>query len=512
MFQNLINWIKGGFASMKNDLGVNDLVTIADHPLINVDVSEMARIKADYDLYRAKPADIQVYYPDGHQEKVKGKVVNFLQSATTRFASVLYNQNCSISLDNEEANTFLNAVLSENHFNNDMQRYLSAMLALGGLVIRPYWDADSQKIKIAWVLATNVYPLRSNTSEVSECAISSQTVTGSKSNPTYYTLLEFHRWENSVYSIDYEAYQSANKGIVGARIPLQSVYPQLEEHTEYNNLKSPLFVYMKPAKFNNLDPNSPLGVGFADNSIDTLKALDRTFSELNTEIETAKRMIALPGEYSQIGLDENGNTPVRSLNNNSPIFFYYGEDEASHGVVDLTSDLRIQQFKDTITHLINIFEMQNNVSSGTFSMSEEGQAITATQVVSENSTTYQTRNSYLTNIEIGLKQLVIAIFELAANTITNSGDPLWTGEIPSLKDVNVAFDDGVFEDKQSQTTFWRGQVASELASHVQAIMATQGVSEDAAKKIWAEIQAEQPSMGFPVDNSNGAPDPNSEPE
>ena len=108
--------------------------------------------------------------------------------------------------------------------------------------------------------------------------------------------------------------------------------------------------------------------------------------------------------------------------------------------------------------------------------------------------------------------LVVAIFELAANTITNSGDPLWAGDVPDLKDVNIAFDDGVFEDKESQTTFWRGQVASELATHVQAIMATQGVSQKEAEQIWAAIQAEQPSMGFPVDNSNGAPDPNSEPE
>lgn len=512
MFQNLINWIKGGFSSMKSDLGINDLVTIADHPLINVDVSEMDRIKVDYDLYRAKPEDIQVYYPDGHQEKVHGKVINFLQASTTRFASILYNQNCTVSLDNKDANQFLSDILSENHFNNDMQRYLSAMLALGGLVIRPYWDADSQKIKIAWVLATNIYPLRSNTSEVSECAISSQTATGSKTNPTYYTLLEFHRWNQGVYSVDYEAYQSANKSIVGTRIPLQSVYPELQDHTEYNGLKSPLFVYIKPAKFNNLDPRSPLGVGFADNSVDTLKMLDRTFSEMNTEIELAKRRIALPGEYSQIALDDNGNSPQRSLNNRESIFFYYGDEEGSHGVVDLTSDIRIQQFKDTITHLINLFEMQNNVSSGTFSMNENATAITATQVVSENSTTYQTRNSYLTNLEIGLKQLVVAIFELAANTITNSGDPLWAGDVPDLKDVNIAFDDGVFEDKESQTTFWRGQVASELATHVQAIMATQGVSQKEAEAIWSAIQAEQPSMGFPVDNSNGAPDPNSEPE
>ncbi|MDF4186030.1 hypothetical protein PV940_03145 [Ligilactobacillus salivarius] len=52
-------------------------------------------------------------------------------------------------------------------------------------------------------------------------------------------------------------------------------------------------------------------------------------------------------------------------------------------------------------------------SSGTFSY--DGQGVkTVTEVVSENSTTYQTRSSYLTQVELFLNQLVNAILEVAS--------------------------------------------------------------------------------------------------
>lgn len=130
-------------------------------------------------------------------------------------------------------------------------------------------------------------------------------------------------------------------------------------------------------------------------------------------------------------------------------------------------------------------------------MSPEGDIKTATQVVSENSATYQTRNSYLTNIEYGIKQLIIAILELSQRVTTNAGAQLYTGEIPDKETIAVNFDDGVFVDKAAQTDTWIKLFSAKLATQAQAIAKVQGVTDEEAAKIAAQIKAETPDPPLP---------------
>lgn len=62
---------------------------------------------------------------------------------------------------------------------------------------------------------------------------------------------------------------------------------------------------------------------------------------------------------------------------------------------------------------------------------------TATEVVSENSDTYQMRNSIVSLVEQSIKELVVSICELGALY------DLYSGPIPTLEDVTVSLDDGV---------------------------------------------------------------------
>ncbi|MFT8409890.1 MAG: phage portal protein [Schleiferilactobacillus perolens] len=474
-----------------------DLSQVTDHPLINVDATEYQRITSNLDFYRGVWPDKEWHTADGRPKKRDNNALNFLQSACDRFASLLYNENCTITIDDDDAQSYIDTVLNNNRFNSNFQRYLASMLAMGGLAIRPYWDDTNQQIKLAWIQAPNFYPLRNNTSEVSEAAISSQTAVQKGNTRWYYTLLEIHQWSNGQYVISNQLFRSESKKIVGKQVPLSELYDDLPEQVTYNSLTEPLFVYIKPAKFNNIDVNSPLGVGFADNTRSTLREINDTYDQLGMEIKLGQRRIAISGNMAQWIPDKSGNAPSRpAFDPDDPIYVAVdGGDKFS--LTDLTPALRSPQYQVALATLIKTFEVQNGLSVGTFSLAPDGDVKTATQVVSENSATYQTRNSYLTNIEYGIKQLIIAILELSQQVITSTGATLYTGAIPDKEHIAVNFDDGVFVDKAAQTDTWIKLYAAKLATQEQAIAKVQGVTEEQAAKIAAQIKAETPEPPLP---------------
>ncbi len=67
---------------------------------------------------------------------------------------------------------------------------------------------DGDKIKILWIRADQFYPLRSNTNEVSECAIATKSIQTEGDTNYYYTLLEFHEWQDEKYVISNELYKN----------------------------------------------------------------------------------------------------------------------------------------------------------------------------------------------------------------------------------------------------------------------------------------------------------------
>ena len=81
------------------------------------------------------------------------------------------------------------------------------------------------------------------------------------------------------------------------------------------------------------------------------------------------------------------------------------------GVKDITTPIRTVQYKDAISHLIKEFEVQVGLSVGSMNYADDG-IKTATEIVSNNSMTYQTRSSYLTMVEKVINELIHSILNL----------------------------------------------------------------------------------------------------
>jgi A118 family predicted phage portal protein len=157
---------------------------------------------------------------------------------------------------------------------------------------------------------------------------------------------------------------------------------------------------------------------------------------------------------------------------------------------DITSNIRSEQYIESINKFLTTLELQVGLSTGTFTF--DGRSVkTATQIVSENSMTYRTRNSHISNIEQFIQELIISTCELARETYNVYGVPLYSGNIPTKEDITVNFDDGIFTDKNSELSFWAMAKQAGLAPTEEAIKRVHKLTDDDAADWAKKIKQEQ---------------------
>lgn len=431
------------------------LQSVLEHPKIDGDPKEYQRIQNSLMHYEGNYPKIEVWTSNQRTITRNQSTINMMKKVANQYATVVFNEQCEIEVDGESGE-FVQSVFEHNDFKKNFSKYLEPMFALGGMACRPYVDKRTQQIKFSWALADAFYPLDSNTNNISECAIQFTTTRVEGAQTIYYTLLEFHEWEDEKYVITNELYRSNNVNVVGSKIPLSNLYEDLEEQTVITGLTRPLFSYVKPSGFNNINPYSPLGLGVCDNCKRTLERINRTYDEFDQEIRRGKRRIAVSEMLMKSRVDE--------LNNNVKLFFDDDEDTFQiipganmddYTIKDLTSDIRTQEYVSAINHHLKTLEMETALSAGTFTFDMNGvrSTKTATEVVSENSQTYQTRAMQITEVEKFIKELVVSVCELA------KASGLYKGKVPTYDEIGVSFDDGAFSSTDDKLAFYSKLIA-----------------------------------------------------
>ena len=350
------------------------LETILDHPKINLDESEMKRVRENFRLYAGKHDMVKFRNTNGKSIEREFMGLNMAKEAASYIASLVFNEQCEIVVSRmsgadkkqnqlRDANDFIQYVFSHNKFKKNFSQYLEAMFAIGGLAVRPY--VDKGEVEFAWCLADTFYPLKSNTNNISECAIASVTARTENKKTIYYTLLEFHEWENGVYRITNELYRSEVRDKVGRQVKLSSLYEDLLPVSYIHGLSRPLFSYLKPFGFNNINPRSSLGLGIVDNARPTLERINVTSDEFYWEIKKGKRRRIISDHFIKTQVDEQG---VRQQ--------YFDEDEDTFLALpgglgdmvnnDITPEIRSDKYIESINHFFGILEMQIKLSAGTF--------------------------------------------------------------------------------------------------------------------------------------------------
>lgn len=301
-------------------------------------------------------------------------------------------------------------------------------------------------------------------------------------------MIEFHEWKNEEeYTITNELYRSEVKDRVGNRVPLSELYEELDETTTIKGLSRPLFTYLKTAGMNNKDINSPLGLSIFDNAKSTIDFINTTYDEFKWEVKMGQRRVAVPEQTVRTEFNSRNEkvTVTRKFDPNQNVYekFDTGGLDGSINITDLTTPIRSEDYIKAINEGLSLFEMQIGVSAGMFSF--DGKSMkTATEIVSENSDTYQMRNSLVSLVEQSLKELVISICELG------SLYDFYDGPIPEMEQISVNLDDGVFTDRNSELEYWTKALASGLVDRQTAIQRALKLTEEEANQMVQRINNE----------------------
>ncbi|WP_242227178.1 phage portal protein [Bacillus cereus group sp. BfR-BA-01315] len=483
MFGNIVAKVRGWLYKLGLIRGIKKISDKKDIPVNEESYKHIDMWKALYSGHYDDWHNVKYHTIEGQKSRTMASL-NMAKVISQEMATLIFNEKCSINISDDTLSDNIKNVLDENNFIKEFQRYLEYNFALGGMVIKVYWD---EGIKLSYVTADCFIPIAWDNKHITEGVFVNEISKGDKK----YTLLEWHVVEvgdeGKEYVIKNELYESKNQGDLGVKVPLETLYPDLEERVGIKDLSKPTFVYFKPNTANNLDMSSPLGISIYANALGTLKSLDIAFDSFQREFVLGKKRIIVPDMAIRTVVDSNTGAMLRYFDANDEVYQAFQLGDNTNQIQDISVELRVEEHAAAINALLNYLSSQVGLSAGTFSF--DGQGVkTATEVVSENSKTFRTKQSHETVIEDGIRDLVDIIIEIAA----------LYDEFESTDDyeVTVTFDDSIAEDQTAEINKQILLVTNNLTTKKKAIMKIHGVSEEEATQMLEEI-TEENRMALP---------------
>lgn len=402
--------------------------------------------------------------------------LNVPKVASEELATLVFNERCQINFGDETFGEAIGEVLDACGFRREFQRYLEYMFALGGVVVKAHVE-NKKEIKLSYVNADSFIPTEWTGKKITGGIFLDETIKGDKR----YAHLEWHKWEDGDYVIRHHVYEAdVNSDELGIKVPLTTLYPEMKKEVFYiEGLKDcSMFVHIKPNSANNVDLNSPLGVSIFANAYDTIKAIDIAFDSFEREFILGKKRILVPTSAIKRVVDPETGQTKRYFDANDEVFEAFKfEGDDSNEFKDLSVELRVDEHIAAINALLNLFAMQIGFSAGAFSF--DGQSMkTATEVVSEQSKTFRTKQSHEVLIEEGIKSIIDLIVALSDLYDLGINEP----KDSKKREVTVTFDDSVAEDKLGDLQYWIQLTSNNLVSKKRMLTTLLGLTDEEAEQ------------------------------
>ena len=472
------------FERMKNTLRkwgvklglIEELKRIDEHKQIDVDEEAYARIARNKEIYSGTVPEWhlnqEVMNSNGDLITRNRLTMGMGKVLAQKMAGLIFNEKTNISFGDKATEEFVMGVLNSNDFFKNFQRYLEYGIALGGMAIKVY--EHNRQIKLAYAAADAFYPVGNDSENVDEAIFVSKEYQDGK----YYTLLEFNEWVDGVYTVKNELYESDTSETLGTKVNLNKIYEGMETGPiGMPKLTRPLFSYFKLNTANNKNLSSPLGISIFENSYDTLYLLDFMYDFWYNEFDLGRRRIMVDRSMLRPFPDAHGNIKM-AFDTKETVFTPVNAEGQTP--IDMSVELRATDIIESINALLDILAMQTGLSAGTFTF--DGKSVkTATEVVSENSMTFQTKNSHETLVEAGIKDLIKTIIEVGKTFNLYDGKDDF--------EVTIDFDDSIAQDRDQNLAYYALAVNSKLIPPVIAIQRIFNVTEKEAKE-WVTMIAE----------------------
>ena len=461
-----------------------------------------------------------------HQRKIFR--MNMAKAVCAEMASLVWGEECTVNVsmdgrketEPDPLDEFVHKVLAENALAEKMQESVEQALALGGAALKVYSEAKhdedgneiegTRRVCIGYAMADQFVPTAWDNAKVTEGVFISRQAKGGY----YFTRLEWHRWNGLTYTITNELYRSEmrraengeSQDILGIRWPLADVYPFLEEETVIPVSES-LFTYWRTPIANNLDDNSPLGMSIYANALETLHALDICYDSFVSEFRLGKKRIIVPARCIRTVIDPTSGAPVRYFDATDEVYEALQTDSTEDlKIQDNSVELRVEEHVKAINAFLSILCLQTGFSAGTFTFDQHTGLKTATEVVSENSKTYKTIKTIQNQLAPALERVVRSIVDVAALYDMDQDGKKIADLAAGGYHVNIAFDDGVTQDRQTNINEGVMLVGAGLLSKYTFLTDRkygQGLTPEQATAELERIKGEQQTNAVTVDKIFG---------
>lgn len=370
-------------------------------------------------------------------------------------ADLLLNERVQFTIQDTATHDYVAAVLDENNFSVQGNESQEKKAYSGTTAYVPYLDEvevneqgeviGQGKVKINYVSASDIYPLSWSNGYISECAFVFHKTIGTKK----YEQIQIHRIEGNQYLIENHVVE--NTSDAGREVPCErwkelKDFKSLVPVTETGSLNRQ-FVIDKLNIKNNHSEDNPMGIPIFANAIDILQGIDTIYdSYINEFVLGKKRLFVAP---EMMYTDLLGNT---AFDPNDVMFYQLPEDALKNGgkpIEEVNMEIRAQDHQQAINDNLNMLSMKCGFGQNHYKF-ENGSIQTATQVISENSDMYRTKNKH----ELILNDVLMELYRIIARL----GRVIGESTNPD-SEIVISFDDSIIEDKQAERNEDRKDVA-----------------------------------------------------
>jgi A118 family predicted phage portal protein len=375
------------------------------------------------------------------------------------FADLLMNEKVTITLGNKQSNKIIDEVLKANDFHLIANQAIEKTFALGtGAFLLSLEDIElsenenlqtvnvnPENLRLQIVEATNIYPLNYNGREITECAFTSNKTEFSSQLHRNLDILDLQ-----LHTLD----ENKNYVITNYRF-IESETGELTEVDDYKGILRTLetgsnnkwFFIIKPNIINNIDFGSPFGASIYANSISTIKALDISYDTFVFEILYGRKRIYITADGMKVGSD---GTYKPSFDTMDTVYYLLGSSTDEKPLIKEDSgNLRIDELTKAIQMNLNLLSMKMGMGSNYYSFENGNITKTATEIISENNTLFETLKKHEILLEALINKMIKTI-----------------GEILQIdtNDLKVCFDDSIIESNEQKRMEWERALTLDVVS------------------------------------------------
>lgn len=201
--------------------------------------------------------------------------------------------------------------------------------------------------------------------------------------------VESFAMEEGGLHIQNKAYRLKETGWMGGEVALAAVprWAELQPDLLIRDVDRPHFGLLRIPTVNTVD-GSAYPVSLYANALDSIRQLDETYNEFVWERSTGKRRMIL--DRGAAMRDPVSGKPAVNFKELASDYYMTLDMPETRPWADYTPELRFDAYRTAMETQLRLLEMQVGFSQGTFAIEPRTGRVTATQVISEDKTTYNT--------------------------------------------------------------------------------------------------------------------------